>query len=89
MGRAHVVREGLAGEPPLDFKGEFLHAFLETEQVRSHLPVVVTRGPTRMDADSMVYDNVDRTVHVKGRVRATFVSRGAMAARPASGPKGR
>jgi len=72
QGGAHVVREGLAGEQPVEFRGEFLHAFLNTEQVRSHLPVTVTRGGTEVHADAMQYDNLERVVQLTGRVTATF-----------------
>ena len=72
-GGAHVVREALAaGEEPVEFRGEFLHAFLDTERVRSHLPVTITRGGTEMRADAMEYDNLERVVQLKGRVNATF-----------------
>ena len=72
QGGAHVVREGLGDEEPIDFRGEFLHAFLATERVRSHLPVTVTRGGTEIRADAMDYDNLDRVVQLKGHVQATF-----------------
>lgn len=72
QGGAHVVREGLAGEDPVEFRGEFLHAFLDTERVRSHLPVTVTRGGMEVHADAMDYDNLDRVVQLKGRVTATI-----------------
>jgi lipopolysaccharide export system protein LptC len=72
QGGAHVVREALGGEEPIDFRGEFLHAFLDTERVRSHLPVTVTRGGTEIRADAMEYDNLARVVQLKGRVQATF-----------------
>jgi lipopolysaccharide export system protein LptC len=72
QGGAHVVREALGDEEPIDFRGEFLHAFLNTERVRSHLPVTVTRGGTEIRADAMEYDNLDRVVQLKGRVQATF-----------------
>jgi len=75
-GGAHVVREGLHGEDPVDFRGEFLHAFLDTERVRSHLPVVVTRGGTQVHADAMDYDNLERIVQLRGRVTATFPAAG-------------
>jgi lipopolysaccharide export system protein LptC len=71
-GGAHVVREGLDGGEPVVFRGELLHAFLDTERVRSHLPVTVTRGDTEVHADNMDYDNADRVVQVTGRVTATF-----------------
>jgi lipopolysaccharide export system protein LptC len=73
QGGAHVVREALgADEETIDFRGEFLHAFLATERVRSHLPVTVTRGATEIHADAMEYDNLERVVQLKGRVQATF-----------------
>jgi len=72
LGGAHVVREGLNGDEPVEFRGEFLHAFLDTERVRSHLPVVVTRGGTEVHADAMEYDNLARVVQLKGRVTASF-----------------
>src|SRR5207237_216557 len=50
LGGAHVVREGLNGDEPVEFRGEFLHAFLTTERVRSHLPVVVTHGGAEVQA---------------------------------------
>jgi lipopolysaccharide export system protein LptC len=74
QGGAHVVREGLAGEDPVEFRGEFLHAFLNTERVKSHLPVTVTRGGMEVHADAMDYDNLERNVLLKGRVSASFPS---------------
>jgi len=72
LGGAHVVREGLNGDEPVEFRGEFLHAFLTTERVRSHLPVVVTHGNTEVHAEAMEYDNLARVVELKGRVTASF-----------------
>jgi len=71
-GGARVVREGLAGEEPMVFRGEFLHAFLDTHRLRSHLPVTMTQGGTELRAESMEYDHGDRVVQLKGRVTATF-----------------
>ncbi len=75
-GRAHVVREaytvGNRIEEAVDFKGEFLHAFLRTEQVRSHLPVTITRGGTQLQGASMTYDNLTRVAQFNGRVKASF-----------------
>jgi lipopolysaccharide export system protein LptC len=55
------------------FSSEFLHAFLNTERVRSHLPVVVRRGSTELRAEGMEYDNLARVVELKGRQRAVFM----------------
>lgn len=75
FGQAQVVREGSAGEAPIEFRSEFLHAFLLTEKVRSHLPVVVRRGASELRAVGMEYDNLARVIELKGRVRATFEPR--------------
>lgn len=76
MGHAVVLREGagnVAGNPPqLEFRGEFLHAFLRTEQVKSHKPVELVRGNTRFSADRLDYDNVDQLLQLEGHVRGTI-----------------
>ena len=54
--------------PALQFRGEFLHAFMETERIRSNKPVTLTRGGDQFTADSMDYDNVDRVMDLRGRV---------------------
>ena len=75
LGDARVTRNpATPGEAPLSFRGEFLHAFLKTEQLRSHLPVTVARGSSVIRADSFDYDHLKRTVTMKGHVRATFTS---------------
>ena len=50
---------------------------LNTEQVRSHKPVVLLRGSDRFSADSLDYDNVDRVVELKGRVQGSLAPAGA------------
>ena len=71
-GGAHVVREATDKYPAIDFRGEFLDCFQNTERVRSHLPVVVTQGGTEFRADSMAYDNLAGVLDLKGRVRAVM-----------------
>jgi lipopolysaccharide export system protein LptC len=75
-GQAHVVREASkVGDKTLeaiDFRSEFLHAFLQTEQVKSHLPVTITRGTVKIQGASMDYDNLSRVALFKGSVKATF-----------------
>lgn len=78
-GGARVTREGGVGEPPTEFQGEFLHFFRNTERVRSHLPVTVTRGSSEFRADAFEYDNLRRVIELKGRVRAVFVPPTAVA----------
>lgn len=77
-GNARVVREPVldaAGRllPSMEFRGEFLHAFMNTEQVKSHLPVELIRGQDRFTADTMDYDNLDRVMLLNGRVKGTLV----------------
>lgn len=75
FGSAQVVREAARPQDVLEFRSEFLHAFLDTERVRSHLPVWVRQGGAELRADGLEYDNLARVVELKGRQRASFVSR--------------
>ncbi|MEO8119170.1 MAG: LPS export ABC transporter periplasmic protein LptC [Rhodoferax sp.] len=78
FGDARVVREpapDIAGQPQprMEFRGEFLHAFMNTERVKSHKPVELIRGNDVFTADSMDFDNLDRVMQLKGRVKGTLV----------------
>lgn len=78
MGNARVVREAAAGTdgkvlPRLEFKGEFLHAFVNEERVKSHLPVVLIRGADQFSGDTFTYDNLTGIAELKGRVKAQLV----------------
>jgi lipopolysaccharide export system protein LptC len=78
MGDAHVVRDPVPGkdgqmQPGVSFASEFLHAFMNTERVKSHKPVTLTRGNDRFTADSMDFDNLDRVMLLNGRVRGQLV----------------
>lgn len=57
----------------LTFRGEFLHAFMDMERVKSHKPVELTRGQDRFTANSLDYDNRDRVMLLTGRVRGQLV----------------
>ncbi len=72
-GGAHVVREATARDAAVEFRGEFLHCFQNTERVRSHLPVLVTQGSSEMHADAMDYDNLAHLLALKGHVRAVLM----------------
>lgn len=83
MGNAEVIREAAVGNagnelPRVSFTGEFLHAFLQDEIIRSHKPVVLMRGSDRITADSLDYSNFDQVMELRGRVRGTLL--------PPSGP---
>lgn len=79
FGNAVVVREAVtdaAGQVAqrLELRSEFLHAFSNTERVRTHKPVTLLRGEDRFTADSMDYDNLDRVMQLDGRVRGMIAS---------------
>lgn len=75
---AIVIRDAVTDktgvvQPRLEFRSDFLHAYLKTERVRSNMPVVITRGSDTFTADSMDYDNLDRVMQLHGRVRGLLV----------------
>ncbi|MGZ5182293.1 MAG: LPS export ABC transporter periplasmic protein LptC [Ramlibacter sp.] len=74
IGNAVIVREALPGSnvPRMEFRGDFLHAFMNTEQVKSHKPVTLIRGNDQFTADHMDYDNLDRVMQLQGRVHGTL-----------------
>ncbi len=78
FGNALVVRDSVTGKagqttPRLEFQGEFLHAFMKTEQVKSDKPVQLTRGKDRFTGDAMDYDNLARVMQMRGRVKGLLV----------------
>lgn len=90
-GDAVVVKEArrTAGpearaEPRLEFRGDFLHVFLNEERVKSHKPVVLIRGADRFSGDSFEYSNLTGVADLKGRVKGVLMpsSVGARAAVP-------
>lgn len=80
MGNAVVVRE--AGQdakgrpiPRVEFRGDFIHAFVRTQELKSHKPVTVLRGADQFSGDTMLYNKIDGIVQLDGRVRVRFESR--------------
>lgn len=89
-GNALVIREAgvdAAGRemPRLEFRGEFLHAFLNEERVKSHKPVTLIRGADQFTGDNFAYDNLDGVADLKGRVRGVLMPRTAKATQGAAG----
>ena len=72
IGDARVDSSGPRGEP-VQFRGEFLHVFVNTERVRSHLPVQVTRDGSEFRADGMDYDHLSGMLNLQGRMRALLL----------------
>lgn len=78
MGNALVVRlpdASTAGKDAssMQYRGEFLHAFMRTERLTSNKPVELQRGADRFRADSMEYDNAGQLLQLQGRVHGTLV----------------
>jgi lipopolysaccharide export system protein LptC len=78
--RAVVVREASINArgvvtPRSELQSDFLHLFANTEQVRSHLPVVLVRGTGDRftSQEGLDYDNLDQVMQLKGRVRGTLL----------------
>ena len=77
FGNAVVTREALVlpngqKQPKLEFRGEFLHAWTQTERVSSNQPVTLIRGNDRFTANSMDYDNLEQVLEMRGRVQGTI-----------------
>jgi lipopolysaccharide export system protein LptC len=80
VGNALLVREASKTaqdqkQPRVEYRGEFLHIFAHTEQLKSHKPVIVTRGADQFSGDRMAYDNIDGIVQLDGRVRVRLESK--------------
>ncbi|BEP72152.1 MULTISPECIES: LPS export ABC transporter periplasmic protein LptC [unclassified Variovorax] len=78
FGNAIVIREptvSASGKatPRLEFRGEFLHAFLDTEKVQSNKPVTLIRGSDQFTGDTLDYDNLSGVANLTGRVRGVLV----------------
>lgn len=81
-GNAKVVREASLDPqgkkfPRLEFRGEFLHAFLNEERVQSHLPVLLIRGADQFTGNVFTYNNLDQVAVLTGRVRGVLMPNSA------------
>ena len=82
IGDARVDSSGPRGEP-VQFRGEFLHAFRNTERLRSHLPVTVTSAGSEFRAAGMEYDHLSGKLQLQGKMRAQLLpANGARAPAP-------
>jgi lipopolysaccharide export system protein LptC len=62
-------------------RGEFLHAFVVTERIRTHLPVLVRRGDTETQAAGLDYDHAAQRLVLQGPLRAVLAPGAAKPAR--------
>lgn len=77
FGKAVIVREALLDRtgkqlPRIEYRGEYLHAFMDTERVSSNQPVELRRGSDVFFADTMEFDNVQQVMNLRGRVKGTL-----------------
>ena len=86
VGNAVVVREPKVGAsttgtvsavPRLEFRGDFLHVFLNEERVSSYKPVVLIHGSDQFSGDTFEYNHLDGTAELKGRVKGLLLPRAA------------
>jgi lipopolysaccharide export system protein LptC len=77
FGDAVVTRQPSVGpngqrQPRIEVRGEFLHFFVNTEQLKSNRPVVLERDGDRFTGDNLDYTNLDLQLQLTGRVRGTI-----------------
>lgn len=68
LGNAKVVSQ-IGPNESMSLEGEFLHAFVRFERLRSHLPVVVSRAGSVTHAGGMDYDHLQGLLRLDGPVR--------------------
>ena len=78
LGNAQVVRDAAidaVGRPRerLELRGDFLHAYVDVERVRSNQPVTLVRGNDTFHADQLDYDNLSGVAVLTGQVRGQLV----------------
>jgi lipopolysaccharide export system protein LptC len=80
-GGAKIVAQ-VRGGPPLEIEGEFLHVFVHTERVRSHLPVRMRQGDDVIHAGGIDVDNLAQRVQLNPPVRSIFSPRATPRVQP-------
>lgn len=76
-GNAVVVREPVklpngSVQPRLEFRGDYLHAFVDEDRVSSDKPVELLRGTDRFVGDQFDYNDRTGVAELKGRVRGVL-----------------
>lgn len=77
-GNARVIREASksatgADNLRLEFRGEFLHAFLNEKRVTSHKPVLLIRGVDQFTGDTFSYSDIEQVALLNGRVKGVLM----------------
>jgi lipopolysaccharide export system protein LptC len=85
VGQAVVVREALtqdAADPlaqRLEFRGDFLHFFVDDQRVESDQPVTLVQGGARIRGQALVYDHTRRLLELTGGVQGELPPAGRRA----------
>jgi len=87
FGNALLIRAAQPGQngtvqPRIEFRGEYLHANIDTERVKSDKPVELRRGDDVFVGDTMDYDNLGQVMVMQGRVKGRIVPAKPSAAKP-------
>lgn len=78
FGNARIIRESVQVKtgkdlPRLEFRGEYLHADMNNERIKSNKPVELSRGRDTFSADTMNFDNGAQVMQLDGRVKGTLM----------------
>ena len=74
IGEARISSVDAAGAP-IEMRSEFLHAFLVTQRVSSHLPVQLKIGGNDLRAAAFEYDHGAQKLEIAGPMRAVLLPR--------------
>jgi lipopolysaccharide export system protein LptC len=83
VGGAQVTSQ-LPGSEALVIRSDFLHAFVRFERLRTHLPVQVDNGRSRMRAGGLDYDPLQGRLQLNGPVRMVLAPPRAAAPAPST-----
>ena len=74
LGGAELSAQDGAGVP-LVMRSEFLHLFLVSESIKTHLPVAVEQGSTEIRAAGLAYEHASGRLELKGPLRTVLAPR--------------
>lgn len=74
-GNVKAERENAPTEPPMRLFSEQLTAWPNEQRIASDVPVLITQGENRTDANRMAADNVFGVMKLSGKVRMRVASR--------------
>lgn len=75
--REPVVEKGVQVTPRMEFRGQYLHAYLNADRVQSDKPVELRRGTDVFVGDSLDYDNSQQIMLLRGRVKGQLIPQAA------------